>query len=484
MKPVHLIIIDSWHPGLLLRELEKGSLPNIQWLVQKGQLDLNCTSIFPTVTPAALTSVVTGCGITGHGVQGVLWYCREKDRYINYWPHPHSLVTGAFRQIIRDILTLGEAHPFPTIFELLEAEGIDCASINFPISPGGYRHHARLGYLFSTLSGLPRQLPFQGPRWLTLGRMLPPQDCWPRGLDYKLGLTDRIAGDYSATLIQRHRPPFMLTYLAEHDLHSHHHGPYKTAFSLKTVDQQVGKMLQAYGSPEAAIRNAKWILVGDHAQSPIGGFKGYGINVYKALGKYRVVPLDRGGLRTGQYDLAVAPNDRCCLIYLPDGKKELLRELIQTLIQWPSLDQVFWIENGWTRCQQGLSGKTCRWKADGDYRDKYGQSWAIEGDLSILGAYTIDHSILYNCYPDILHRVDDLLKRAQAPDLVANAKPGYEFNTGFTMGKGNHGSLAAGDSLVPLLTCGVNAPTNARITDLVPLILQELGLPVPSHLRK
>ena len=49
-------------------------------------------------------------------------------------------------------------------------------------------------------------------------------------------------------------------------------------------------------------------------------------------------------------------------------------------------------------------------------------------------------------------------------------------------GGGSHGSLTAGDSIVPLLTIGIDAAPE-RITEVVPAVLAHFGVEPPAYVR-
>ena len=69
--------------------------------------------------------------------------------------------------------------------------------------------------------------------------------------------------------------------------------------------------------------------------------------------------------------------------------------------------------------------------------------------------------------------------------MLVSAAPGWEFadlGGRHHVGGGSHGSLAAGDSEVPMLTVGVGAPP-ARITDVAPLLLDHFGVERPAYAR-
>lgn len=480
-RPIHLIIIDSWHPRLLMQELDR--LPALSHLLRAGLLDPGCISTFPTVTPTALSTLVTGAPPSVHGIQGIMWYSRAEDRYVHYWPSPQSLRQGTLPRVLRDVLVdLNGSHlcaRTPTLFEILEGHGLRVGGVNFPISRGRHAHPIRLPWLIRWASGLGKEILLHGPRHFYYGDVLRPEGFKPQGPLFKYGLTDRRAGDYGATMIRMHRPDFQLVYLNEHDLRSHQHGPMACAYSLRIVDRQLGKLMDAYGSWERAVHEARWILVGDHAQSQIGGFPGYAVNVYRAFRAFRVAPLGGAGLREGGYDLAIAPNDRSALLYLAD--RALLAGLLEELRGWPSVEQIAWKDGEWRSCMHASSGRLLSWKEGGPLRDAFGRAWSLRGDWSVLDLRQSGEQLHDGAFPDALGRLDGTL--AGDCDMVITAKLGYEFTTGFTMGKGNHGSLHREDSCVPLLTVGLAPPQRPmRTLDLVPLILEALDLESPGHL--
>ena len=482
-RPIHLIIIDSWHPRLLMQEIER--LPALSHLLRGGLLDPACISTFPTVTPTALSTLVTGLPPQRHGIQGIMWYSRSEDRYVHYWPSPQSLRQGTLPRVLRDVLVdMNGTHlqaASPTLFELLEDRGLSVGCVNFPVSRGRHRHAATLPWLLRWVSGLDKTIALPGPRHFYYGDVLRPEGFKARGPFFKYGLTDRRAGDYAARMIRENRPTFQLVYLNEHDLRSHQHGPMGCAYSLRIIDQQLAKLMDAYGGWERAVREARWILVGDHAQSPIGGFPGYAVNVYRAFAGFKIATPGGAGLQAGGHDLAIAPNDRSALLYLAD--RSLIPRLRDLMSSWPSVEQIAWKEagpEGWITCMQAETRRTLSWKPDGPYRDAFGRHWDLKGDWSVLDLRHNGPNLVDGLFPDALGRLEGILRGE--PDMVITAKLGYEFTTGFTMGKGNHGSLHREDSCVPLLTVGLSPPQRPmRTQDVVPMILDALDLDPPGH---
>lgn len=489
VKPLHMIIIDAWHPGMVAQELADGNLPALAHLVRHGRLDLNCSSIFPTVTPACLTSLATGVGPDQHGITGVLWYNRAADRYVHYWPYPQSLMWGTIDHVVQDFfLKLNNEHlssEVKTIFELLEEADVPSACINFPISRGPHRHAAEIPWFLRRLGKLPKDLSMPGPRHMRHGDMI--RHGHERGRFFrKYGFNDAQSARFTAEMVQKpDRPHFMLTYLNENDLRSHHAGPFNTGPSLRRVDRELGVIMDAYGSWDRAAKEARWIITGDHSQSNTYPARpGYAVNVFKAFPKHRICPLKTGGLACKDYDFAVGPNDRMCYFYFPEGKEGVREEVMEAVVDWPSVDQMFWRDGDTFHGYRRATGERMSWKRGGGMVDPFGTRWDVTGSLGTVDATLVGNRIQYRDYPNAIARITDALSVPGGGSVILTATLGYEFTSGFPMGRGNHGSLHAQDSHVPLLTCGIRQPLlNPRTTDIVPMILREFGVPLPDYMR-
>jgi hypothetical protein len=84
--------------------------------------------------------------------------------------------------------------------------------------------------------------------------------------------------------------------------------------------------------------------------------------------------------------------------------------------------------------------------------------------------------------PDAARRARSALANPNAGELVVSAAEGWELadlGGRHHAGGGSHGSLVAGDSLVPLVTVGLQAELQ-RITDVAPAVLAHFGVGVPA----
>ena len=76
------------------------------------------------------------------------------------------------------------------------------------------------------------------------------------------------------------------------------------------------------------------------------------------------------------------------------------------------------------------------------------------------------------------------LRCPNAGDVVVSASAGWELadlGGKHHQGGGSHGSLDAGDSLVPLLTVGLRGETPRSVVDVAPLVLAHFGVEAPSY---
>ena len=91
-------------------------------------------------------------------------------------------------------------------------------------------------------------------------------------------------------------------------------------------------------------------------------------------------------------------------------------------------------------------------------------------------------------YPNALERAWCALNCPNAGEVLVSAAPGWEFQDlggRHHLGGGSHGSMIQGDSEVPLLTSGLDAPIPAPVstTDVAPLALAHFGVEAPRSMR-
>ena len=450
-RPVYLILIDGWAPRWLAREM--ANLPNLSRLAAAGACQWQVCSTFPSVTPTAIATLVTGVSPMRHGIRGILWYHLAEDRYVHYWPSPERLWHGGWSRMWRDIVVDLNARHLSrdalTLFETLDGSGLRVASINMPVHRGPVMHPVRVPGWLQRMGRFEPELELMGPRHWVWGEFT--SDASRVGLAGLHGLTDAFSIEAAVRMIREVSPDFMAIYLGDHDGHSHRLGPDRCGASLRRIDGLLGRLMDAHGSSEKAVQRARWILVGDHAQTRLYG-GGASIDLARLLAtRFNVASLVQGGLLAGDPGLAVAPNDRMAYIHASDP---LVFERVRAfLIGVPAIALVAWSEEGRTVCMETDRKRRLAWWPGRHYRDSAGQRWGIEGDLEVLDC-RVEGSILHwGRFPDAFERLRGALDRPG--DLVVVAREGHEFHTGLGMGRGNHGGLCSGDSLVPMISVGM-----------------------------
>lgn len=486
-KKVVLFIIDSLHPAALQETLNYGHAPAVRFLVEHGYSHLNCISSFPTMTPVATSSIVTGMWPDQHLVPGFIWYNPTTKWFVNYGATLRAIFKMGPEQIIRNLLmNLNGEHlnsKVPTLYEKLAESGLSSGSVNFFIHRAKKQYQANVPFLLRLASHFNLyQEKIAGPEILSLGELVKPNfnkpfRRMPVGPFNRFGFNDIYSGHVAANIIREGKQPdFLLVYLPDNDKYSHVHGPQNTITSIARADRQIKGVLDAFGSWEKALQDNIFIVTGDHAQTAVGSSAMNVINLDKILAKFRRLALrNRSDERT---ELALCPNERMAMIYILKNKRQVLTDVVEILVKDRRNTQVAWRDqlNRYKVVQGGTEKSLSFWR-NGPLTDDYGYSWGVEGDLSVIDAKVDSQGhISFGEYPDALRRLQSSLNSRRGTRVVLSAAPGYEYRAEgapIHPGGGSHGSLHSEDSLVPLIIAGSERDViKPRIIDIFPFILE------------
>ncbi|MBM3270257.1 MAG: alkaline phosphatase family protein [Candidatus Sericytochromatia bacterium] len=296
-----------------------------------------------------------------------------------------------------------------------------------------------------------------GLRFLSFGV---PVGCGGTGLG--VGQSDADNARLTREAIASRGADLTVTLLRDTDDAGHAAGPGFTMPALARADRALGHLLAGYGDPAEAVVQARWIVVGDHGFSPI---------FVDRPGEAHSHAARPGDLVLGTA-AEIVPNGRAAFAYVADAvDREAYAAELSAL---PCVDQVFWRAGEWVHGRKAALG--LRWAAGQGASDARDQCWRTEGDLAVVGMAESGGRLVESAYPDALRRVADLLRAEHAPDLVATAREGYEFTTG--RHRGNHGSLTAADSVVPLIAAGFGPlPALTRTADVARLAAAAMDVP-------
>ncbi|MDR3601483.1 MAG: alkaline phosphatase family protein [Desulfosporosinus sp.] len=493
MKKVILFVIDSLHPVVLERVLAQGDAPAFRFLAKHGTYIDRVVSSFPTMTPVATSSMITGTWPDRHGVPGFIWYNEEIRKIVDYGATWQSVLRIGQEKVLRNLLIkLNEEHlnpETPTLYETLEVGGYSTGCVNFFMHRATRRYPTELPFLISLVThfGLNHEK-VSGPSQLTLGELIHPPfsgrlNSYPRGIFHRFGFNDAFSGKIAAQLVQEGKQPdFMVVYFPDNDRYSHQYGPLRTGPSIERADHQVAAVLDEFGSWEKAIEETMIIVTGDHSQTTVGFGSEYLIDIDCALKSFKQLKSTEEANEDNNKEIAICPNERMAFIYILQRINEILPDVVSVLSKDVRNAQIAWKVSENRYCVlQGGTEKQLFFSRLGTYQDVYGQSWALEGDLSVVDVYvTDDQKIKFGKFPDAFTRLISALEARSGSRVVISAASGYEYlavGAPIHSGGGSHGSLEEEDSTVPMIISGMPiSMDNVRIIDLFPMILRHFGL--------
>lgn len=490
-KKVILIIIDSLHPVALGRILSERNAPALKFLAKSGKYWERVISSFPTMTPVATSSIMTGKWPDEHLVPGFIWYNDDSGMIVDYGATWQSVFKLGPEKVIRNLMQkLNSEHlnPFiPTVHETLEQNGFVTGNINFFIHRATHPYLAKLPSLlnFATRFRIYKER-VMGPRFLTLGQLIHPPfserpGTYPKGMFNRFGFNDVFSGKMAAQLVKEgNQPDFLVVYLPDNDKYSHVYGPLRSGPSIERADQQISLVLDTFGSWEEALEQNVIIVTGDHSQSLVGLGNEYQIDLDRALRSFKRLRTTESA--DDNHEIAICPNERMAFIYILKRKSNILPEIVGILSRDYRNAQIAWKARRNLYCViQGGTEKKLTFSRRGPFWDDYGQNWDFEGDLAVVDAHvTSENKIEFGAYPDAFSRLAASLEARKGSRIVVSAGSGFEyFGEGAPVhpGGGSHGSLELEDSTVPMIIAGTAQDMeNPRILDLFSFVLKHFGL--------
>lgn len=473
-KHVLLIVADSLMPTPLETLIEKGELPALSFLKAHGSMT-ELTSVFPTMSVVNDASLLTGTYPDQHGVPGLVWFDRQRDRFVNYGDAAGNIVRQGILRVAKDaVINLNEQHlnsRLPTIHEQLAANNVTTASVNLLARRGDYRHDIR--FPFNHLLGKQQ---ITGPKELKVGYLLRDGSPFPHPLN-KYGYSNQKAVEMTLKLMAQPSPPrFIVTYLSAPDKVIHKKGP-QAKQPLYDVDRCVQNILDCFPSWEEALKGWTIIVIGDHGQAPVKKDKKTAlIAVDDLLSSYRLRGL---GNSPPHADLAVAPNERMAFVY-PLSDTVDLERLATEVLKDERVDLIAYLKEAQhvTVCTE--EGQLT-FRPGGSVKDPYGQPWDIFGDPALLDVTKRGDTWQFGNYLDVFRQLYGALNAQAHPVLIMTAKPGCEFQFQFSpthVGGGSHGGISKQEMTVSLIVGGTTKkPAYNRLVDMKPYIIDCLLRP-------
>jgi hypothetical protein len=439
-RPLILVVIDGLTPSMLEAAVDSGGMRNLAALGACGAYR-RATSVFPSLTPVCLSSIATGAHGDVHEIPHLIWYDRDEERLVEYGSSFGAVRAAGIGRTLRDTLVNMNGQHLgggaSTVFESLADAGLRTAAVNFTAYRGRTPHRSALPFLGTV----------RGPERFFFYNLFS-SDRTGAPLSFRnrpAGSIDAYAAAVGRWLVARDAFDFLVFYLSDYDYASHASGPDTNFEALLRCDEAIGSLAGVAGGIDALLERYAVIVMADHGQT----------RVRDAISLAEVYAGAEGVLALG--------SNRAAHVYLRRGCTLDARQVAARLDHVPAAEIALFRE-----------GADAIARRDGEelaFRPAVGGGFALSGDAAIL-----DH-------PDALARAWAALRNPNAGEVLVSATEGWEFSDlggGNHVGGGSHGSLATGDTEVPLLTVGVEG-TARSIVDVAPLVLSHFGVDLPAY---
>ena len=515
-KPVVQVIVDALASRVVRPAVEAGKLPNVAAVIARGGVKWDCTSIFPSITPAATCALSTGEYPDRTHIAGAYWYDPKTEDIAYFGDDVWTIAAETPAKFVNDFQIGLNFHRLqaPTVFELLEEAGHPTAALNSMWFRGPHRHEIHPPPELELAAGTKMARELTGPAVLTLADFCQSGGVnggeplkGPGGPTRRYGFHDDATSAYLLDLFGRDRPPaYTLAYFPNNDFQSHAEGPKEAEPVLEKVDETLGGLFALFGGVDAFLEKFAFLMTGDHSQADCDEDpKTREIDLREVLSDFTLV---HGGEDwDGGEQLLACPNMRAAQIYLSEDGPPL-EKVRDALLACDRVDQVIWrtpthraggpnpgkeptVFHVATTDRDPLrftpatgpeSEEVSGWTGAAD---AYGNRWEFDGDLAALdGEVGEDGVIRFRHYPNAFERITTSFF-PESGALWATAVPGSEFRLPRTTTHpgGSHGSLHLLDSASPLIFGGlpddVTVPDSPRTVDVVPLALGCLNVDSP-----
>lgn len=499
-----LFVVDALTHRVTGRRIEESRVPNISRLVSSGGSLSECTSIFPSITPAATCSIATGQYPRTHGIQGACWFDPDANDAAYFGDDLKLALQEGLQEYLIDFADRlnFERLRQPLIYDHLHEAGIDSTCVNYMWFRGPHVHSRTTPISLKLISGgLDPEV--RGPKYLKLGDFV---DGLPIDAGDVEGMKSGILGRYGfhdattaacmlALAESDNLTPFTIAYFPLNDDVAHKEGITSAASKcVERFDTFLGKFVDSIGGWDVVGDEYTFLIVGDHGQVEWSDDGPDVVRLDELLEDFKLADT-AAGLQDDD-ELLVCPNMRASAVYSANPSAGQRDTVVDKLLRHPGVDQVIYEESqpddrrsftvatadrGRLRFARAKSDSTNPGSAASD---DYGNRWSIDGELTPVGARIgADGNIIEGVYPNPLERIEGVFASGSSP-IWATAKPSAEFaiqESSIHHG-GSHGSLHRDDSDAALIATRdvdfdqLPCPARPRIVDVMDLCLSSLGI--------
>jgi hypothetical protein len=467
-------------------------------LAELGDMHQASVSIFPSITPAATSTIITGAYPAEHGIAGASWFDSARNEIAYYGDDFWIILREGFGRFVNDFLLRlnGDRMRSPTLFEMVERAGRPAACLNYLVFKGSFPHRVNIPGLMAALPGVPFTETVEGPSLLSLGDFVGTHTHDGHrlgekgGLRHRFGMDDESTGAMLRDLAEKDAlPDFTVAYFADNDYRSHEVGPVAALPVVERVDRLLGEVFEAAGGLERFLQHTAVVITSDHGHCEIRDDESAVIWLDQVLGDFRQAALGRPWQPADE--ILICPNMRAAQIYVQHVTPDLVQRIATTALLDPKVDQVIWR----SQLTGGTSGYTVlthrgriEFTRDGaphNAVDDFGGLWRWHGEPAALDLDQDGRALRFRAYPNAFERIAGVLDLDKSGEIWMTARPGFEFEVPggkAHIGGASHGALHQLDSLSPVIVAGGAAPRRLpqqmRSVDIGPLCMEILGIPM------
>jgi hypothetical protein len=485
---VLLVVIDAASPRVVCPAVQTGQLPTLKRLAEAGEMHEASVTIFPSITPAATTSIITGCYPSEHGIAGASWFDEARQEVAYYGDDFWVIARQGFGAFLRDFLVRlnGDRLTAPTLFEMVERGGRPAACLNYLAHRGLVAHDVNVPWMVAMLPGVPFTETVLGPRLLCLGDFVPGRTLRRKrkpahrsGVVHRFGMDDAstalLLQDLAAT---NEFGDLTVAYFADNDYRSHEVGPHAALPVVERVDAALAAMFEAGGGFDRFMQDMCVIVTSDHGHCEVLADRNSAvIELHKVLGDFRHAQLGRGW-RDGD-EIMICPNMRAAQIYVREPAAAMIQRVADAVMVEPRVDLVMWRSALTAPGTPGYTVSGPRGRLS--FAPDGSGGWEWQGDLGVLALEKDGRRVTSVDYPNAFERIAGALDARNSGEIWVTAQPGCEFEVPggeAHCGGASHGALHALDSLSPVIVAGApgRLPKTMRSIDVAPLCMDVLGM--------
>ena len=493
---VLLVVIDAATPRVVCPAVQTGRLPNLKRLADAGEMHPASVTMFPSITPAATTSIITGTYPFEHGIAGASWFDEARKEIAYYGDDFWVIAKEGFGHFLQDFLVRlnGDRLTAPTLFEIVERAGKRAASVNYLVHRGLVTHKVNVPWLLALLPGVPLTETVLGPQTLCLGDFVDERPVDQQVKTKGSGLLHRFGMDDAGTAVRLQQlaadgamPDLTVAYFADNDYRSHEVGPFEALPVVAHVDDTLGAMFDAAGGFDRFMRDTCVIVTSDHGHCEIVEDRDAAvIELNEVLEGFRQAKLARPW--RDEDDIMICPNMRAAQIYVQRPTDESVERVARASLRDPRVDLAIWKQhiNGDSHRYHvlGPGGRLTFWRgtgSGGEAMDAWGTWWGWRGDLDVLRLQRDGVFLESAEYPNAFERLTGVLDLDKSGEIWVNAQPGCEFEVPggkAHCGGASHGGLHALESLSPIIVANapVSLPKQMRSIDIAAICLKAMGI--------